>query len=196
MRRARKKIFLALVATAIIALAAYFWRNAGKSNVLPPEFLAVRGETALVSQKIVDITRTTDEKIRAVNLFDFSGDPDKALAFIREARRSNGEAYDQAFELSRDLQRLAESLGEIKPTARQRLAYEAVAVELGLVSEFIVYTQYLNRFLDDLARAIATDSFKDRQVVADSLREVNQRVAQINQLNNEFLSKMEVFDKY
>jgi uncharacterized protein YukE len=162
---------------------------------LPTDFYEARKEVALASQRIVDLTRATNEKINAVNISDFSGNSDAAFSFITEAQKSNAEAYNQAVELSRHLKKLAESLNEIKSVESQRIAYEAVAIEFGLVSEFIVYTQKLSAFLENLAKAIATDLPRDRKRVEDSLAEVNLAVNYINQLNREFNKKFEEFER-
>jgi hypothetical protein len=194
MSKFHKKIFLALVGVLVIAGGIYFWRQSPGQEQLPVDFVVARKEAALVSQKIVDLTSSANENIKAVNFSDFSGDPDKALAFIRNAKQANNEAANQAFELSRDLKDLTASLGEIKSSDRQRLALKALTVESGLLIEFMAYTQDLNNFLDNLARAIATDLPSDRDLVNNSLKDVNERVAKINSLNREFSVNMAVFD--
>ncbi|MEK9194250.1 MAG: hypothetical protein AAB884_00335 [Patescibacteria group bacterium] len=161
---------------------------------LPQEFIVARQNAATVSQQIVDLTDLTSKKVEAINLEDFSRDIDGAVKLINEARASNGEAYNKTSELARHLEKLASSLEEIKSRSLQRSAYEAVAVELSLVSEFIVYTHTLNNFFDSLSRAIATDSFADRLVVETRLKEVNNQARKINNLNKEFLSKIGEFD--
>jgi len=191
----RTKVFIWSAAGLIVlGLLTYLIPQFLGTTKLPQEFLDARRDAAEVSQKIVDLTHNTNEKIKAVDPSEFSGDPDKAVVFIRQVQQSNSEAYNQAFELSRHLQKLAESLEKIKSSKGQRLAYEAVAVELSLVSEFILYTQDLNKFLENLAKAAATDSDADRSNVGQSLGAVNQRVNKINDLNKEFLAKIEAFD--
>lgn len=174
---------------------AVYALTVGSRFELPADFVDARHQTALVSQKIVDFTQATNEKISAVNISEFSGDPDSALSFITDAQKNNAEAYNEAVELARHIQSLAESLNKIKSTESQRLAYEAVAIEFGLVSEFIVYTQKLNAFLENLARAIVTGGARDRKAVEDSLAEVNLAVTYINQLNQDFGKKLEKFEK-
>lgn len=184
---------IVLVVTLIVAL--YFFLAPNKPIQLSDEFLAARQNAAAVSEKIVVLTSATNKKIRAVNLSDLNGDASQAYALIQEARRNNAEAYNQAFELSRHLQKLAESLSAIPSVKSQRLAYEAVAVELALVSEFIIYTQNLNNFFGSLSSAIQTNSFADRIAVQNYLKEVNKHAEKINDLNEEFLVKIEKFDK-
>ena len=187
-------IGISLIAIAVIAVLIFLIKGSNKEQ-LPPLFLEARKEASLISQKIVDLTDDVNEKIKAANLSDSNGNKNDALVSIKEARQINTEAYDQAFELSRQLQKLAESLAEIKSQNSQRSAYEAVAVELALVSEFINYTQALNTFLDNLSVAVATDSFANRRAAENYLQEVNKKANLINDLNEEFLVKMSIFDK-
>jgi len=190
-----KTILITASILVILGIGAYFLSVYLLRPTPPPqEFLDARSGAAEISRQIVSLTQAVNSKIKEVNLSDFSGNPDRALQFIREARSKNSEAYSKAFKLAQYLQKMAEAMGKIKSVENQRLTYEAVAVELSLTSEFIIYTQNLNIFLDNLARAIATDSLSDRRAVQISLQEVNRGIAQVNALNNEFLSKMNILD--
>ncbi|MBI5733165.1 hypothetical protein HY967_04445 [Candidatus Jorgensenbacteria bacterium] len=193
LRKNHKRIAIIAVIVAIL-LGAVYWAWLSVSRRVPEEFLVARKNAADVSQKIVRLTSDTNTKIKDINISELSGNPDEAISFIKEARASNNEAYNQAFELARNLQKLAESLKNFRSEESQRLAYEAVAVELALVSEFIVYTQHLNRFFDSLTKVVATDSFADRRSVEESLKDVNREVIVINSLNKEFVSKIKAFD--
>ena len=190
-----KTLFIFAAIILVAGFLFFFFARANRRESLPQDFLTAKQEAAEVSQRIVELTSTTNEKIKAVNLSDLEGDEGQALALIQEARRTNEEAYQKAFDLSRYLQKIAESLGELKSVKNQRAVYEAVAVELSLVSEFISYTQSLNNFLDTLAKAVSTNSFADRQTAGNYLNEVNQKAKTINNLNQEFLAKIEKFDQ-
>jgi len=197
-KKVLKHRFLLLVLIVAVALAVafyFFFANKSQPLQLPDEFLAARQSAATVSEKIVALTSATNEKIKAVNLSDVDRNVSQAYTLIQEARENNAEAYNQAFILSRHLQKLAESLGTVPSVKSQRLAYEAVAVELALVSEFITYTQSLNNFLGSLSSAVRTNSFADRRAAQGYLREVNERAIKINDLNEEFLVKIGKFDK-
>lgn len=165
------------------------------STGAPREFLEARRAAANTSKQIVDLTNLAGEKIREVNISSLSGGREKALQLIRDARATNTAAYKKAFELSQNLQRLVETLREIKSVNAQRTAYDAVATELSLVSEFIGYTQSLNAFLDHLGVLVTADTIKNQEAVRLSLQEVNSRAAQVNKLNNAFNSKMQDLDK-
>lgn len=190
-----RRVFLIFIAFAVVFVFVFFLVKTSHSEKLPADFLDAKRDAASISQKIVELTTATNEKIKAVNLLDLNGKKDETLSLIQEARVTNNEAYSQAFNLSQDLQKMAESLGKIKSVKSQGAAYEAIAVELALVSEFISYTQSLNKFLDTLSIAISTNSFLNRQTAEIYLKEVNEKVATINNLNQEFLVKIDKFDK-
>ncbi len=178
----------------IIALGVYAGVRASRTGTVPEEFLDARRDAASVGTQIVDLTRQTGEKIRAVNYTDLSGNVDHAVALIGEAKALNQSAYTQAFELTRHLQRLASSLSAMGASDLRGKAYDAISVELALVSEFILYTQKLNIFLEHLSRAIATGLITDRSTTDAALKEANEQGMKINAINEDFLKKMEVFD--
>ena len=188
-------LWLAVILAAIFAVRAVYFLVPKVSNpVLPVNFLTARQNAAAISQKIVDLTVVTNQKISAANSLDLKNDSGPALALIKEARASNTEAYAETSALAVCLQQMAAYLNKISSRSKQQVAYEAVAIELSLVSEFIVYTQKLNGFLDVLSRAIADDSFVLRQAASGDLAAVNSQAQKINALNSEFLRRIQIFD--
>ncbi|MFH0806336.1 MAG: hypothetical protein V1885_01270 [Candidatus Brennerbacteria bacterium] len=161
---------------------------------LPQEFVRARQGAAAVSQHIVDLATLTSEKMTEVNLSDLGGDAPRALTLMSDARASNAAAYGKAFELTQHLQALAKSLPGISSVTKQREGSEAVAIELSLVSEFIVYTQKVDAFLDALERAIRFNIEANRAAAAAALDEVNTKVVSINTLNKAFREAIGIFD--
>lgn len=182
-----------LTGGAIILLTLIFFFRT-RTVAIPESFLSARGNAVTISKRITELTLATNEKIKEVNLSESTGKTGEALDLVEEARTKNTEAYNQAFELSRQLQKLAASLGDIPSNKSQRFAYEAVAVELSLVSEFISYTQNLNSFLDGLKKSIAAGTPEEQERLRRLVREINKNADTINALNKEFSSKMERFD--
>lgn len=188
----RRKLVIALVGAIVFIILIFLVIS--KSTELPGGFIAARTRAADTSKKIVELTGQTAEIIEKANIFDSGGNSEKALALISTARSNNSEAYEKASLLAQQLKELAESLDSIPSKKSKQLAYESVAVELSLVSEFIVYTNRLNAFLDALSRAVATDFFSTRREAEDRLREVNSQAKKINQINQEFLRRIGDFD--
>lgn len=187
-------LFWLISVLAVIAVVLIIYFMASKSSALPTGFLAARANAAAVSQKIVDLTTATNQRISEVNDLDAQKNVSQALSLIQEARTSNNEAYAEASSLAVYLEQMASGLNGISSRARQQLAYEAVATEFSLISEFIVYTQQLNGFLDSLSQAIATNSFQARQNATQYLAAVNGQANKINSFNSQFLAKMSAFD--
>jgi hypothetical protein len=161
---------------------------------LPEEFVRARQGAAAVSQHIVDLTALTGKKLSEVNLSDLQGETAQALVLLTDARASNASAYGKAFELTQHLQALAQSIQGISSATKQREGSEAVAIELSLVSEFIIYTQKVDTFLNALERAIRSNVETNRVAAAAALDEVNAKVASINTLNKAFRAAIGIFD--
>ncbi len=187
-----KIIITALV--LVLAIGGLIVYAATNRPAMPQSFLIARKNASEVSQHIVDLTTQTGEKVSEANAADLAGNTSRAEALIEEARAANAEAYKNAGELSSHLKDLANSLVSLGSPSRQSVAYEAVATDLSLVSEFIVYTQNLNDFFDKITRAIETGSRADKNSAAAALTVVNEGAKRINALNAEFQTRMKTFD--
>lgn len=162
---------------------------------LPVDFLIAYQNVIRSSQEIVKSASQTNSAIKEINIADLNADSEKALVLINQARQTNDQSYHLAFELSQQLQKMAEALSLLKTPETQRLGYEAVALEFSLVSEFISYTQALNNFLGYLHRAVTVNNFWNRHQVSEAIRTVNQKVFLINNINKEFLLKVMTLNK-
>jgi hypothetical protein len=178
------------IVVVFVFLVYGIFRASSQSFKLPDKFTAARDEARRISQEIVDLTNQTNQLIKDANISDFNGKSEEAVDFINKARQLNEQAYNKAFELSLAVQKMAEALSEIKQREFQQIAYEAVSLELALISDFITYTQHLNQFFNLLTTAVLTNKKQDRQAAAAALAEVNEKIKNINNLNQEFINKM------
>lgn len=181
---------------ALLFVSIYLLRkgNGGSASAnLPPNFLISRQEASVISQNIVDLTNKTDGKIAEANAADLAGDKERAKVLVEDAQNMNKEAYQAASDLAAQLKILTESLATMNPSS-QRLAYEAVATEFSLVSEFIVYTQNLNGFLEKLLVSMETDVHVSKEDIASALQSTNDSAKKINSLNTEFNARMKALD--
>ena len=187
---------LVIVLILLIALGCGVWFFVNKPPVKPPaEFLTARQRGAEISQKIVELTSVTNQKIKEINSLDLNGDILKAMALIEEVKNKNQEAYDQAVKLSEEMRKMAESLEKISFFLSRQIAVEAITLEVSLITNFIDYTQILNRFLNNVLQAIATSDSNYRRLAEENLGEINTKTWTINSLNQQSLEKMRVFDK-
>ncbi|MEK7651237.1 MAG: hypothetical protein AAB377_01775 [Patescibacteria group bacterium] len=189
-----KKIILAVGAILIVAGLLAYLLSSLEGVVIPADFTAARQKAAIVSQDIVNITNETGKSIELANRAESEGDLQRILGLIEEAKKSNTLAYQKAFELSQSIQQMAESLKGVQSVSQQ-IGFEAVAMELSLVSEFISYTGTLNDFLNNLAKSVSNGT-ANGGTIGDNLRDINNRVVLINALNRNFADKMAAFDRY
>ena len=189
----RALITFALVAMgAGVLYGAYLFSNPGQ---LPSSFTEARDKAALASQEIVRLTNETSDTIKEVNSLERAGNYAKARETLEKAEKSNEAAHQQAINLSTELQGLAESLVGVRKSNSQRLAYQAVAVELSLVTQFINYTDQVNSFLEELAAVLDGLITPNRQSLENKLRSANEMAKRINDLNAEFQERMKEFDR-
>lgn len=189
-------IKLAVILILMVIIGYGIWFFASKPPLKPPlEFLEARQQGAEISQKIVELTTDTNQKIKEINSFDFSGDYNKALILIDEAKNKNSEANSQAIKLADEMRKMAESLNKISAVKSRQLAIEAISSEMSLIANFIDYTATLDRFLNNLRLAIATSNIKYRRLAEENLSEINDKTLKINSSNQEFLDKIKDFDK-
>ncbi len=182
------------IVVIIVALGIIYITSIRSSQDIPERFVEARKNAASVSEDIVRLTSDTNEKIAQINVLEIKGKAEEALLLIQSARASNEAAYGKAFDLSQNLKTLAESLADIHSPREQQIAYEAVAVELSLVSEFISYTQALNTFLSNLASLISNNTLQNQNIVRSNISTVNEKTSLINNLNTQFIEKMKTFD--
>lgn len=189
-------IKLAVILILMVIIGYGIWFFASQPPIKPPlEFLEARQQGAEISQKIVELTTDTNQKIKEINSFDFSGDYNKALILIDEAKNKNSEANSQAIKLADEMRKMAESLNKISAVKSRQLAIEAISSEMSLIANFIDYTATLDRFLNNLRLAIATSNIEYRWLAEENLSEINDKTLKINSSNQEFLDKIKDFDK-
>ena len=185
---------MAFGAILVVAGLMVYLLSSLEGIVIPADFTAARQKAAIISQDIVNITNETGKSIELANRAESEGDLQRILGLIEEAKKSNTLAYQKAFELSQSIQQMAESLKGVQSVSQQ-IGFEAVAMELSLVSEFISYTGTLNEFLNNLAKSVSNGS-SNGGTIGDNLRDINNRVVLINALNRNFAEKMAAFDRY
>lgn len=189
-----KKTAISIVIVLLAIAGGIIYYSGGVIGSVPSSFTEARKAAAGVSQDIVTLTSKTNATIQDINAAESTGSADRIPGLIDEARATNKRAYEKAFELSKNLQQMTEALNRVGSRESQQLAYEAVAIELSLTSEFITYTGALNDFLNTLAKTAATGIYGNRQALAQELATVNGKAAIINNLNREFNEKMKAFD--
>jgi len=187
-------LLIVLILLAVIGFGILFFVD--RPVRLPAEFLTARQKGAEISQKIVELTADTNQRIKEINALDINGDVLKAMAMIEEAKGKNREALDQALNLTGEMQDMAESLNKITLSKSREIAIKAIALEISLTTTFIVeYNPILDQFLSNLYKAIATSKIEYRKAAENNLSDLNAKTWAINSLNRQFLEQMREFDK-
>lgn len=200
MDSAQKKLFL-IISLSLVGLVAILFGIAfgvpylQSRAPLPQGFPEARTRAGQISQDIVMLSNQTNENLKALSALDPKKDKTRADELINDARNKNQAAYTKAVELSTELQKMSESFRGIQSLSLQRVVYEAIAIEISLVTEFIQYTEDFNIFLEVVSVFLADGSAENKIKVQNAERVVNQRITNINQLNDAFLSQMEKFEK-
>lgn len=189
-----KKVVVGAVVVVVAVVLILVFTTGVRRDDLAPSFWEAHIKAARVSQEIRDLTRETTENIKNIEISKIREEREEVNLFIAKARKNNAEAYSRAFELSSNLRVMTEALRESDSRRAQQIAYEAVATELSLVSEFINYTQHMTSFLDGLEQSLTSDAFQDKLATQQVLREINRKVASINDLNSRFLDIMKNLD--
>lgn len=188
------KLIVILILLVSLGYGVWFFMN--KPPVKPPaEFLTARQRGTEISQKVVELTSVTNQKIKEINSFDLNGDILKAMAMIEEAKNKNQEANTQALKLLDEMSKMLESSEKISLFSGRETVVEAVRLEVSLIINFTDYTQLVNQFLSNLYKAIATSDSNYRRLAEEDLEEINTKTWTINSLNQQFLEEMRVFDK-
>ncbi len=183
-------MLLAVAAIPILVLAVY----AVSTGKIFGSSAAREQQTAdTLTREMIALTAQTNQKIHSINLSDLHGDSAKARALIDEARQTNDQAHEKAVRLASELESWTKSLSGISSPAGQKQAYEMVALESALISQFIDYTKELNNFFDVLGAAVTTNNQASRARVEQSLTEVNKKIAAVNNTSDEFLKKAAAF---
>ena len=188
------KLIIVLILLTVFGFGILFFVD--RPVRLPAEFLTARQKGAEISQKIVELTADTNQRIKEINALDINGDVLKAMAMIEEAKGKNREALDQALNLTGEMQDMAESLNKITLSKSREIAIKAIALEISLTTTFIVeYNPILDQFLSNLYKAIATSKIEYRKAAENNLSDLNAKTWAINSLNRQFLEQMREFDK-
>lgn len=180
-----------VLVVAGIALSASF--NEEKKVVVSDEFRVARYNAGITSRQVAELSHIAREKMKQANEAEHAKDNARAELLLNEAQIANNEAARNAAELSRHLQVLIGYINGMPGGKSQRYAYGAMTAEISLVSEYIVYTKNLNEAIVSIARGIEMGK-QDQKLIEAAVARANANVKRINELNDEFQSKITEFD--
>lgn len=188
-----RHILLGATAVAAVLVLRYL---VFPPRYLPSEFSDARIKGAIVSQKIVELSRDTLSRLNEVSKYDQQRNSTEALLAISNALIANRENQVESVRLSSQLTAMAENLSRIQPERARQLATQAVTSEVALVSRLLYYNTYLNQLFETLKVKFEKPwvSYLDGQV-QDLITKINDEAQAVNELNKQFNSSMAEFDK-
>ncbi len=167
---------------------------APKTN-LPPEFSEARIKGAELAQRIVELSNESLGNLETIAAYDRAGKKSEALILISQEVVKNQEAQQEAIKLSSQLERMARTINDIKPTEARVLATEAVSSEVALVSRLLSYNDYLLRLFEALREKFENPSTYTNGKVEQLIVKINEEAQAINTFNQRFTSSLAEFDK-
>lgn len=189
-------IKLTITLVALVAIGYGVWFFISHPPIKPPaEFLMARQKGAEISQKIVELASSANQKIEEINSLDLNGDYIKAASLIEDAKNKNQEMLNQAVNLAKEMQIMTESLEGISLSKNRELAMKAITTETFLLTNFMQYKEILDQFLRNLNGAIATSKIEYRQAAENNRLDLNIKAGTINNLNQQFIEQIKEFDK-
>ncbi|HEY4475370.1 MAG TPA: hypothetical protein VJB92_01445 [Candidatus Paceibacterota bacterium] len=187
---------IVIAAGVAAAFGAYIlFSNLTAPNFIPEEFTEARLNGAELASKIVSLADDSLNNISEIARFDDEGDKDEALILIAKELAKNREMRDEAIRLSAELEKMARSLRNIKPSQARILATEAVSSEVALVSRLISYNDYLLQLFETLKEKVQTPSVKTNGRVEELVKKINEEAKAINEFNGKFSQSLAEFDK-
>lgn len=188
------KLFLTLVFSFLILWGGYYGWNHISTPAAPQSFFDARQIVAEISRQLVDLTSTTNYKIKDINYLDLDGHYAAGLSLVSKAKEENQKAFEQAVELSNQLRKMTESLPEISSSDGRQLSQEAVSLEIALIVHFINYTKAMDDLLFLINSKLANPKAKYEREIDIKLTEINSQAVLVNNLNEKFLEKMAELD--
>lgn len=85
---------------------------------------------------------------------------------------------------------MSQSLNGAALSGNRTAISDAISTEISLTNEFISYTKLMGNFLGLLTTSVKNDSPSLEQNIQSSLEAINQKVNDINSLNQEFIKKV------
>ncbi|MBI2591763.1 MAG: hypothetical protein HYW34_03745 [Candidatus Brennerbacteria bacterium] len=189
-----KKWLTAFVVPFIAIIGIYYGWQYLKTPIIPEEFTGSREQISKISRQLVDLTASTNYKIKDINYLETDGHYAAALTLVTKAREENQNAFNQAVELSNQLKAMTESLPKFNSQENRQISQEAISLEMALIVHFINYTKAVEDLLTVLRARFITPTAKYQRDIDIKLSDINSQALLINNLNKQFIEKMAELD--
>ncbi len=187
----------------MVAVAAvYFFMklsDIGSANepFVPMEFREARGNGAVISERIVILSKESIANLAEISAEDEIGNYTAGLKLVLKEIERNEKARNEALQLSKELGKMTTNLIQIKPEEAAKVGLEATINELQIVQRLINYNAYVFQLLDVLQGRFTGGGSGPNidEKVKELISKMNEEAEAINELNEKYKTQMREFDK-
>ncbi len=192
----RKPVKTAVWAIIAIVFGYFFLRFIFVGpKVVPAEFTAARGNTALLAAEIGLLSNATIGRLDDIRKLDKEFDYNNALVLISGELIKNKELSAKATALANELSNLARSLVSVRPAKARELAAEAIGYEVAMVSRLINYNNVLKELFELLRLKYTWRAFNVDEKANSLVDEINNGARAINSYNEAASATLAKFDE-
>ena len=191
-----KRRLIMLLAIPVAVLGIYFGVIAfNPRNYVPDVFSASRLKSAELAQSIVLTSSDLLKSIEIIGRYDQEGNKSQALILISNAVLKRSDFHQSAISLASELEKMARSVPDIRPSQARDFASEAVSSEVALVSQLLSYDDYLQQLFETLKGKVQHPDVYTDGAVQLLIDKINEGGKGINELNNHARASLASFDK-
>jgi len=193
--RITKRIKTVAIVSVLVLVGSFIAGAAIFGNVkkVPNDFLQARQNIAFIAKEIVVLSDQTAKNIEAISILDRDGKYDEALNLVTREISKNQEARVKAISLSSEVQKMTNSIPDLRPAPLQSLALEALNNKVSLINRLITYNGHLYDLLSVLQNKLLGKTDGDK--IPELIAKINDEARAISELNDKFNDLMRQFDE-
>ncbi len=164
---------------------------------VPKDFTDARGRGAVIAEEIVASSEASIANLSVISQADEKGNYEDGLNLVSKEIQDNETARAKAYNLSNQLEIMANNLNSIKPEDASRIGLEAVLNESQIVQRLLNYNADVRQLLDVLLSRFSNSGSvpNAKEKVKELISSMNNEAKAVNDLNNKYKDLMSRFDK-
>jgi hypothetical protein len=163
---------------------------------VPKDFTDARSRGAVIAEEIVASSEASIVNLSVISQADEKGNYEDGLNLVSKEIQDNEAARTKAYNLSSQLEIMANNLNSVKPEDASRVGLEAILNESQIVQRLLNYNADVRQLLDVLLSRFSNSgsvpNAKDK--VKGLISSMNEEARAINDLNNKYKDLMSRFD--
>ncbi len=164
---------------------------------VPQDFTDARSRGAVIAEEIVASSEVSISNLSVISQADEKGNYEEGLNLVSKEIQDNESARTKAYDLSNQLEIMANNLNSIKPEDAARLGLEAILNESQIVQRLLNYNADVRQLLDVLLSRFSNSgsALNAKEKVKELISSMNDEAKAVNDLNNKYKDLMSQFDK-